>query len=595
MPASAFSRLLDRASIGYPLYAALVGALKRPGVEWRSSAFNQALLDRPEPEGLAARPRDLRPADPEAGRRILAGGFVLGGETLAMGPRGDPWDRPSPSRRFAAALHGFGWLKDLNAHGDPGAWEALRLTLAWRRLFGEWNRFAWEPRVLERRTFNQACAIAALIGPASDAEADQLGADLARQARYLLSLDDGPMRAAERAVVAAVAGAALGGRAGEALLDKALKRLPRRLAAAVKPDGSHASRSPQAALELFFDLQTLDDALAQLGVAAPWEMMQALDRLAGAVRFFTLADGRLAAFQGGEGLDAHYVAAARAGDVAGERELPPSCGGYHRIEGRALQVMVDADGPATGAWSLAACGQPLALEMLAGGKRLVVGSGWSPTTGGPQALRLADAASCACLGETACGSPLAAFPAQVLGPRLRDAYAVTEVNRQVEPGAQWLEAAQDGWVYRYGLIHKRKLYLNGETDEVRGEDSLIPLRQRGGAEGRRFIPFVVRFHLAPQVSALIARDKKSVLIKAEGEEAGWWLRNDALDVSLEPSVVLADGQARHSQQIVLRGQARLDGGAKLRWKLSPAHDRVESRIVEGAAAPAPVDVEEGAA
>ncbi|HEY3951553.1 heparinase II/III family protein [Phenylobacterium sp.] len=591
MPASALSSILDRLSIGYPLYAALAGALKRPGVEWRASALNLALLDRPEPEGLAAHPRDLRPPDPEAGRRILAGGFVLGGETLTMGPRGDPWDRPSPNRRFAAALHGFGWLKDLTVHGEPGAWEALRLTLGWRRLFGDWNRFAWDGPILERRVYNLACAASALSGPASDAEADQIASDLARQARYLLALNDGPLRAAERAVVAAIAGATLGGAAGEGLLDRALRRLPGRLAATVRPDGSHASRSPQAALELFFDLQVLDDALAQLGVAAPWEMMQALERLAGALRVFTLADGRLAAFQGGESLEPAYVAAARAQDGAADREAPNTCGGYHRLEGRALQIVADAGAPAPGAWSLAACGQPLALEILAGGKRLVVGAGWSPTGAGPAALRLAEAASCACLGEAACGTPLQGFPAQVLGPRLRDAYAVTEVSRQVERDAQWLEAAQDGWVYRFGLIHRRKLYLSEDIDEVRGEDALIPLRQRGGAEGRRFIPFVVRFHLAPQVSALIARDKKSVLIKAEGDDAGWWLRNDAADVSLEPSICQEDGQLRHGQQIVLRGQARLDAGAKLRWKLSPAHDRVESRIVEGAA----VDEPEGAA
>ena len=82
------------------------------------------------------------------------------------------------------------------------------------------------------------------------------------------------------------------------------------------------------------------------------------------------------------------------------------------------------------------------------------------------------------------------------------------------------------------------------------------------------MPFEVRFHLHPQVSALIARDRKSVLLKAEeGEEAGWWLRNDALDVALEPSVHHQDGVTRHGQQIVLRGQARLDAGAKVRWKL----------------------------
>jgi uncharacterized heparinase superfamily protein len=585
------SAVLDRIPGGYRLFAAAVWLSRRPRLEWRASPLRHLLASGPRPDGLAAAPKDLRPADPEAGRRILAGGFVFGGETLATGARGDPWDRPSPSERFAAALHGFDWLRDLTAHGDPGAWEALRLTLAWRRLFGRWNRFSWDPPILERRVYNLACALQAVSGPASDAEAEQVAQDLARQARLLLAINDGPARASERVVAAAVAGAALGGAAGERLLDRALARLAQVLPQTVTPDGGHTSRNPQAALELFFDLSTLDEALVQRGIAAPDEMMRAIDRLAGAVRFFTLADGRLAAFQGGEALAPAYVAAARAQDETGDREIPVARNGYHRLEARALQVMADAAAPAQGPWSEAACAQPLAIEVLAGGRRLIVGSGWSVGAPGAQALRLVDGASTAAVSDAACGQPLSGFAARVLGPRLRGVYAVTEATRHEAPGALWLEMAHDGWVRPFGLRHERRLYVDREADELRGEDRLVPLASRRGAEGRRFVPFVVRFHLHPQVSALIARDRKSVLLKAEGEETGWWLRNDALDVALEPSPHHQDGQTRIGQQIVLRGQARLDDGARVRWKLSSAaQERADARdgtaAVDEAPAPA---------
>ena len=578
---------LDRIPAGYGLYAAAVSLPRRAEREWRAAPIRHLLLSHPRPDGLAASPRDLRPADPEAGRRILAGGFVFGGETLTTGPRGDPWDRPTPSARFAAGLHGFGWLGDLVTHGDPGAWEALRLTLAWRRLFGRWSAFAWAPQIAERRVFNLACAIRAISAPASEAEADQVAEELARQARFVLALREGPSRAAEQAAVAAVAGAALGGAAGERLLARALARLQRVLPLSVTSDGGHASRSPQAALELLFDLATLDDALTQRGIAAPEEVVRATERLAAAVRFFTLADGGLAAFQGGAPLSAAYVAAARAQDQAGDRGLPAARNGYHRLEARSLQVVVDAAAPAPGPWSGAACAQPLAIELLAGGKRLIVGSGWSPGSHAPQALRLVDGASTAAVSDAACGAPLSGFAEKVLGPRLRDAYAMLETRRHEAPGALWLELAHDGWARRFGLRHERRLYLDVEADELRGEDRLVPLAARRGPAGRRFIPFVVRFHLHPQVSALIARDKKSVLLKAEGEETGWWLRNDALEVTLESSARNQDGAARRGQQIVLRGQARLDAGAKVRWKLSSAaQERVAASAVDEAPASA---------
>ncbi len=565
MPASA----LDRIPKGYQIFAAAIAMAQRFGLEWRASPVHHLILSGPRPDGLAVTPKDLRPADLEAGRRILAGGFVFSGETLTMGPRGDPWDRPAPSRRFAAALHGFGWLGDLTAQGEAGSWEALRLTLAWRRLYGRWNVFSWSPDVLERRVFNLACSIRALSAPASQAEVDQIAGDLAYQARLLLGLQEGPCRATERAVAAGVAGAALAGLAGEQLLERALSRLRATLRVTVTPDGGHASRSPQAALELYFDLSTLDEALMQIGVTAPDEMIRAIERLAETVRFFTLADGRLAAFQGGEASPANYVAAAGVPDAAGTRKVSGSCNGYHKLEARALQVIVDAAAPAAGPWSRAACAQPLAIEVLAAGRRLIVNSGWSPSAPGPSALRLVDAASTAAVAEAPCGEPLSGFAAKVLGPRLRDAYDVVESKRREGPGGLWLEMAHDGWSRRFGLRHERRIYLDVETDELRGEDRLTPLAA-GGAAGRRFVPFMVRFHLHPQVSALIARDKKSVLLKAEGQETGWWLRNDAFEVALESSIQHQDGLTRHGQQIVLRGQVRLDAGAKVRWKLSSA-------------------------
>jgi uncharacterized heparinase superfamily protein len=565
--------VMGRIPGGYQILAMAVAA--RRALAGAASTLLTPLA--PRATGLAATPHDLRPADPENGRRILAGGFAFDGETLAHGARGDPWDRVSPSRRFALGLHRFGWMGDLLAQGEPGAREGLRLALGWRRVFGRAAGFSWTVEVLERRVFNLACSAKALSAGASDAEAAQIARDLDRQARALLAADEGPVRAAERATAAAIAGAAL---AGEGLLKAALRRLERVLPQSVDPDGGHATRNPQAALDLFYDLLTLDDALTQRGVAPPAEMSRAIERLGGAVRFLTLADGGLAAFQGGEALSRAYVAGARAQDLAGGGALAAKCNGYHRLEARTLQVVADAAAPAAGAWSLAACGQPLAIEVLAGGRRLIVGSGPSSEAQAAPALRMADAASTLTLGDLPCGRPLVGYAAEVLGARLRDAYEVVLARRQDAPGARLLEMAHDGWADRLGLRHERRLYLDLQTDELRGEDRLTPLRASGSVEGRRFVPFAIRFHLHPQVSALIARDGKSVLLKADDQGAGWTLRSDAAETVLEPSAYYQNDQPRLSQQVVLRGQARLDAGARVRWKLLAAGSRVD-------AAPAP--------
>lgn len=523
--------------------------------EWRASDPHRWLTSRPSPDGFALQPRDGRPADPEAGRRILSGVFTLAGATLSVGVGGDPWDQPSPTRAFAEELHGFTWLPDLIAAGPEGAAEALRLVLAWRRMFGRWNAFAWGQPIMARRVFNLACAGPSLTARGSDAETLQIAADLARQARDLLS-PGGITTAADRAVAAAVAGVALSGAAGARLLDRALIKLCRALLRTVAPDGGHASRQPSAALELLFDLQTLDEAMIQRGLAAPDAVQRAIDRLALAVRFFTLADGGLVAGQGGAARSAAYVAAVRAQDEAGDRPMASELGGYQRMESRRLQVIADTGPPPAGAWSLVAAASPLAVQVLAGGRRLI----------DFDAGRTLDAASTVQVADRELTRPIEGLAARILGPRLVDTDAGVEVQRHEAPGAAWLDLAHQGWNRRYGLMHQRRLYLDLEAGDLRGEDRLTPTARAQGPDGRHFVAYTLRFQLHPGVRALVAQDRRSVLLRADGVQEGWVLRNDVLDIAIEPG----PRPGRPGLQLVLRGQRRADSGARVRWRLSPA-------------------------
>ena len=295
-----------------PWSALARGFVRHAAEEWQSTGLYRLSLDNPAPKALAAAPRDYRPSDPDIGRAILAGRFTLAGATLDVGPDGDPWDRTSPSRLYAVQLHRFAWLPDLLATGDAGSRAALRLFLDWRRLFGRVSPFAWGADVLERRVYGLACAGRRIGAVASEAETALFAGLLAAQARHLGRVKDAsPARAAERATAMAVAGTALAGPIGEQILSRALTALNKALKDVVLPDGGLKTRSPEGALELALDLLTLDDALLQRGREAPPEVSRALDRLTGAVRFFTLGDGRLACFHGGEGSDPARVEAAR--------------------------------------------------------------------------------------------------------------------------------------------------------------------------------------------------------------------------------------------------------------------------------------------
>ena len=545
---------------------AVLAALARQGrTEWFGSPPHLARLASPRAQGFVIFPRDFRPARAEAGRAVLGGVFGHGGETLSAGPGGEPWSRSSPSRGFAESLHGFGWLRDLLAQGEPGAREALRLIGEWRLVFGRWSSFAWGGEVIDRRVVNLTTALGGMVPIASEAEVEMLADLLARQARQLLLATDPASRVAERAAAAALAGTAIAGRAGERLLARALPRCERLASRVVLADGGHVSRSPEAGLELLLDLMALEDGLEQRGLHTPDSIHAAIDRLRAALRFFTLPDGRLACFQGGEEADPARIAAARAADETAE--APPSAqapyAGYQRLAGRSIQVMMDVGRPAPDPWSVSACAQPGAIEVVCGGDRLITNSGWSPRASRSQALRLTDGGSTVALAHESAGAPLGGWMGRTLGARLVGGATRAEAKRVGSETGQWVDFSHDGWA-SLGLVHERRLYLDLAADELRGEDQFAPT---GTVTGQRVISYAVHFHLPPEVEAVVARDNRSVLLRGASSK-GWWLRNDAVDVRVEPDVHFRGGQQLATRQVVLLGHLRADRGGRVRWKLT---------------------------
>jgi uncharacterized heparinase superfamily protein len=541
--------------------AALAALGRRLAAEWRASALHRMAIAGPGAAGLATRPRDFRPGDPLAGAHLLRGEFVFYGEGLQLAPGGDPWRRAAPNRRYAIALHDFRWARSLLTAGEPGARDLLRYWLEWRRLFGRFNAFAWSGAVLERRLYNLACGGAAILPLASEAEAAAFADDLARQARHLLG-EPGGGRAAERLAVAAIVGVAVGGRAGEQLLTRALPRLSDVIADAVRPDGVHGSRAPERGLELLFDLLTLDDALAQAGAPAPTAVARAIDRLAAGTRLLTLGKARLVSFHGGEAGSPQQVATALELEAArGEPVKSAIYGRYHRLEGRSLALLADTGAPPGDPWAGSACAQPAAIAISIEGRPLVVGSAWSAKAEVGGLLRGPAGGSCLALGGH--------WPAAALrrglaagedAARLELGPIDVRAERQGSGDETWLEVVHDGWLV-LGFEATRRLYVDYATDELRGEEILAP----AGRARPLAAEAMVRFHLAPGVAAQVAVDGRSAVLRPPGAR-GWRLRSDA-GMRLDPGVVFEEGEPRAAQVLILAAPTGADG-LRIRWKLA---------------------------
>jgi len=134
-----------------------------------------------------------------------------------------------------------------------------------------------------------------------------------------------------------------------------------------------------------------------------------------------------------------------------------------------------------------------------------------------------------------------------------------------------MEMSHEGYLETTGLAHRRRIYVQENGLDVRGEDSLlVPI----GLDpiSRAEIAFDIRFHLHPSVKATLAQDQRSALLIQPGQ-VGWRFRTDGGPIRIEESTYLAEGNRPiKTEQIVISGAAFADGDGesksnRVRWSI----------------------------
>ncbi|MEM9599889.1 MAG: heparinase II/III family protein [Pseudomonadota bacterium] len=507
------------------------------------------------------------------GAAILSGRWVYGGQTLDVGAHGHPFSVTLPSERFAAWLHGFGWLGDLLSVPD-GPVKAGELCRQWVSAFSGANSFVHAPGLLAERMFNWGRLLSDL--PDGDGTlAASYSAQMRVLRRLLPQLPPGlPVLRGQAAMV--IYGARHTDRP-ETYLAKGLDALDEQINAQILADGGHVSRAPYASVDALACLLGTDAVLQAAGLDGSRALDRAIDRLIPMIATLRHTDGAMAVFHGGhEGDPARIDALMRGRDGSVATPIQPFAygpnSGYHRLEAGSNVVIVDAQSVPPRPHDLDAHLAPLAMEISTSEGRLLVNCGWHPGAAPAwrRPVRSSDAHSSLTLAGRSPGEILeTGFVADALGPAIAVASRDVRARRKEQSTGIWLEATHDGYKDAHGLVHRRRLFVGEDGDDIRGEDSLfVPAGDTPLT--REAIPFTLRFHFHPDVRVSLAQDLSSALLVQKGR-AGWRFRTDGGPLAVEPSVYLA-GSARpvRAQQLVITGQALGDGDGqgrdnRVRW------------------------------
>ncbi len=521
------------------------------------------------PEALARSFRDLWPGDAARGAALLRGEFEVAGTVYTLepapehvtGPQG--WDAAAGPITWRAAAHGFSWLRDLRALGtDTARLRARDLTEDWL-LRGSVEELALAPQVAAARVSAWLGHWDFLAATAEDGFRRRLLLRLAQDARGVVA--SLPTEAAHRGALVTLKGALAAAVAleEEGWLTKVLKHLPDELGRQFNADGGHVERSPLQQLLAYQDLIEIRNLITGAGLTAPPQLGHVLDRAGLALRMLRHGDGALALFNGSrEETAALLDLVLTQGQSRGRSPMFLDDTGFQRLQAQRTLVLLDCGAPPPGRGRDIANGLPLgadrfahagtlSFEMSIGRERLIVNCGAAPAAEEEwrDALRSTAAHSTLVLADT--------NSSELKGEGLGRRPERLSVDRAELSGQFWLDVAHDGWRKPYGVVHRRRLYLSANGEDLRGEDLLeMP-------EGTEQPPFVVRFHLHPGVVASLQQDESGVLLRLPSGQ-GWRLRAMGCQVELEESLYLGT-EPRRTSQVALHAE---NGVTALQWAIS---------------------------
>jgi uncharacterized heparinase superfamily protein len=517
---------------------------------------------------LIIAPHDLRTADATRAAEIYAGRFVFAGKIVNCHGR-SIFDLDPPSEDWEVALLGFGWLRHLRA-ADTALTRANARALVEDWISNPANKrrpVARRADVLARRVISLLSQAPLVLNDTDNKFYRRYLRALAREIRFLrytmVNMPDGVPKLQVQ-IALCYTTLCLANQARH--IRSASKKLSDELQRQILPDGGHISRNPGALIELLIDLLPLRQTFAARNIAPPPALLNAIDRMMPMLRFFRHGDGNFALFNGMSATPSDLLATLLAYDDAhGAPMANMPHTGFQRLDAGPTTLIIDTGPPPPPGVSHDAHAGCLSFELSSGISRIVTNCGmpttgrdnWRPFARGTAAhstLTYHDTSSCQFVEMSAMKRLLRGAPI-ISGPHEVESY------REIVQDGTLLTTSHDGYLAKFGVVHRRVLMVANDGARIDGEDTLSP--PQGARLKGANADFALRFHLHPAVKASRLSDARGVMLVLPNRDV-WTF--EALDdkVDLEDSVFLAGNDGpRRTAQIVIRQDARQ--APSIRW------------------------------
>jgi len=233
-------------------------------------------------------------------------------------------------------------------------------------------------------------------------------------------------------------------------------------------------------------------------------------------------------------------------------------GGYAALNNKKTSLIMDIGASPDKKFSSNYQAGTLSFEILSGGKKLICNSGYfqnynhqlneiSKSSAIHSTLILDDRSSSK-FNKTKNQSSRISFGLKILKKNI-----VFEKN-------YWkINAAHDGYLKQYGIIHEREIEFYPEQIKFVGHDKIISKNKI------KNLKFEIRFHLMPNIKVMKTQDNKSILIDLDGE--GWKFNSDNNNMNIDNGLYFGKKNSFiNSQNIVISGMTN-DENQTIKWEI----------------------------
>lgn len=482
---------------------------------------------------------ELRPADREAVRDMMAGRYLLASKLVETNGQ-SPFIVEVDHVDWWLNLHGFSWLRHFRDVRDSGERHFARmLVLDWISHEGQFHHDTWAPSLTAQRVLNWLRHLPLLLDGANAAEARTIQRVLGGQIQSLkvrFPLSSDPADALFSAI--ALLGAEYCEQNDKTDVPQRVEQLNATLAAQLDADGMHLSRNPRLQLQFLVELVSIRPIAAAVKSEAGNELVAQIDRMHESLDALTLSSGEPAYFNGCGHLP-HDVLIAIQANGPTRRRRSRLLGGYGILrDGNAVVIADSGLAPPPG------MGTDLHASAMAfefsHGTELVLGSC------GPAPSDLPDSKALFRQGVAHSAPTVDAENA----PAQRDALL------DFDPGDNLLTLGTKGYLKPFGVELERRITLLSQGTTLVGQDRMIA---RGTPSGL----LAIRFHLAPGIMVQRNRDEGIVrLVLPNG--AIWSFLWEGAQFREEESVRQSAYVGFHkTRQLVL--ETDVTGDAEVAW------------------------------